>query len=204
MVLLYKPTDPNLQSLMFWETSRNKLTSFFTEAKRRHTNNAKEQIFTTIIIVSSKMISITCIFSKCLCLLLSFSSIARAAHNLTLPHQHPEPEEVVQHVQRLALFNSKLKQTKRLILGFAHFLVFFTHIFLGTNRACLCFSLFFKVLLIFLFSLPTFLTFSRETKEHSSAFPCFSTLSLSSPTCILPKQTNNQSADYHFLPFFSH
>ncbi|XP_044460824.1 probable pectate lyase 13 [Mangifera indica] len=57
------------------------------------------------------MILITCIFSKCLCLLLSFSSIARAAHNLTLPHQHPEPEEVVQHVQRMVNASLSRRQT---------------------------------------------------------------------------------------------
>ncbi|KAJ0093258.1 hypothetical protein Patl1_24688 [Pistacia atlantica] len=40
---------------------------------------------------------ITYMFSTCLCLWLFFSSIA---YTPTLPHQHPAPEAVVQHVQR--------------------------------------------------------------------------------------------------------
>ncbi|KAK6271059.1 hypothetical protein POUND7_008157 [Theobroma cacao] len=44
------------------------------------------------------MLPLTCILL--ICTLGSVSSIARAAFNLSLPHQHPDPESVVQDVQR--------------------------------------------------------------------------------------------------------
>ncbi|KAK8579692.1 hypothetical protein V6N12_070003 [Hibiscus sabdariffa] len=44
------------------------------------------------------MLPFTCILL--ICLLGSFSSFARAAFNLSLPHQHPDPESVVHDVQR--------------------------------------------------------------------------------------------------------
>ncbi|KAE8709723.1 putative pectate lyase 13 [Hibiscus syriacus] len=44
------------------------------------------------------MLPFTCIFL--LCILGSLSSFARASFNLSLPHQHPDPESVVHDVQR--------------------------------------------------------------------------------------------------------
>ncbi|KAG5557227.1 hypothetical protein RHGRI_007483 [Rhododendron griersonianum] len=48
------------------------------------------------------------------CLLTSLSPLIRATLNLTLPHQHPNPEAVVQEVQRLTHLSSPKSNNRRL------------------------------------------------------------------------------------------
>jgi pectate lyase len=53
----------------------------------------------TIIMVPSRMLRSTYIFFICFLLTSPYSLIKATLNNLTLPHQHPDPEAVVQDVQ---------------------------------------------------------------------------------------------------------